>query len=66
VWEASFATGEVPAYHVIDAQVNYRVPSIKSTFKAGATNLLADEYFTAVGTGMIGSMYYLSWTINNL
>ena len=66
VWEASFATGEVPAYHVIDAQINYRVPSIKSTFKAGASNLLADEYFTAVGTGMVGSMYYLSWTINNL
>ena len=66
VWEATFATGEVPAYHVVDAQINLRVPSLKSTFKAGASNLLGDEYFTAVGTGMIGSMYYLSWTINNL
>ncbi|GAA4803655.1 TonB-dependent receptor [Litoribaculum gwangyangense] len=65
VWEASFATGEVPAFHVMDAQINYRVPSLKSTFKAGATNLFGDEYFTAVGTGLIGSMYYLSWTINN-
>ena len=66
VWEASFATGEVPAYQVFDAQINLRVPSLKSTFKAGASNLLGDEYFTAVGTGRIGSMYYLSWTINNL
>ncbi len=66
VWEASFVTGEVPAYHVLDAQINLRVPSLKSTFKAGATNLLADEYFTAVGTGLVGSTYYLSWTINNL
>ncbi|WP_339896067.1 TonB-dependent receptor [uncultured Algibacter sp.] len=65
VWEASFATGAVPAFHVMDAQINYRVPSLKSTFKAGASNLFGDEYFTAVGTGLIGSMYYLSWTINN-
>ncbi|MDD7884697.1 TonB-dependent receptor [Flavivirga sp. 57AJ16] len=66
VWEATFATAEVPAYHVLDAQINLRVPSLKSTFKAGASNLLGDEYFTAVGTGMIGSQFYLSWTINNL
>lgn len=66
VWEASFLTASVPAYHVIDAQVNYRLPSIKSSFKLGASNLLGDEYFTAAGTGFIGSQYYLSWTINNL
>ncbi len=65
-WEASFGDGEVPAYNVLDAQINYRIPSLKSTFKAGATNLLQDEYFTAFGTGLIGSMYYVSWTINNL
>ena len=65
-WEASFGDGDVPAYHVLDAQINFRVPSLKSTFKAGATNLLQDEYFTAFGTGLIGSQYYVSWTINNL
>ncbi|MBP2831343.1 TonB-dependent receptor [Aquimarina sp. U1-2] len=65
-WEASFGDGEVPAYQVVDAQVNYTIPSLKSTFKLGATNLLQDEYFTAFGTGFIGSQYYLSWTINNL
>lgn len=65
-WEASFGDGAVPAYHVLDAQVNLRVPSMKSTFKVGATNLLGDEYFTAFGTGFIGSQYYVSWTINNL
>ena len=65
-WEASFGDGEVPAYHVVDAQINYTIPSLKSSFKLGATNLLQDEYFTAFGTGFIGSQYYLSWTINNL
>ena len=65
-WEASFGNGEIPAFNVLDAQINYRIPSIKSTIKAGATNLLADEYFTAFGTGFIGSQYYVSLTINNL
>jgi len=65
-WEASFGDGDVPAFHVLDAQVNFRIPSFKSTFKLGATNLLQDEYFTAFGTGLIGSQYYVSWTINNL
>ena len=65
-WEASFGDGEIPAFNVLDAQVNYKIPSLKSTFKLGATNLLQDEYFTAFGTGFIGSQYYISWTINNL
>ena len=65
-WEASFGDGDVPSFNVLDAQINFRVPSLKSTFKAGATNLLQDEYFTAFGTGFIGSQYYVSWTINNL
>ncbi|WP_400076150.1 TonB-dependent receptor [Winogradskyella sp. R77965] len=65
-WQATFGNGEVPSYHVLDAQVNFRIPSLKSSFKVGATNLLGDEYFTAIGTANIGSMYYASWTINNL
>ncbi|GAA4966347.1 TonB-dependent receptor [Algibacter aquimarinus] len=65
-WENTFADGLIPEYHVVDAQINLRVPSFKSTLKVGATNLLGDEYFQAIGTGFIGSMYYVSWTINNL
>jgi iron complex outermembrane receptor protein len=65
-WEATFGNGVVPEFHVVDAQINLIVPSFKSTFKVGATNLLGDEYFTAFGTGNIGSMFYVSWTINNL
>ena len=65
-WEATFGNGIVPEFHVLDAQINLTVPSFKSTFKAGATNLLGDQYFTAFGTGFIGSMIYVGWTINNL
>lgn len=61
-WEASFANGNVPAFSVVDAQVNYAVPAINSVIKAGATNIGGDEYFTAFGTGYIGQQYYLSLT----
>ncbi len=65
-WEATFGSGIIPAYQTVDAQINLNVPVMKSSFKAGATNLMGHEYFTAIGTPDIGSMYYLSWTINNL
>lgn len=65
-WQAAFGDGNVPSYHTVDAQINLRVPSLKSTFKVGATNVLGEEYFTAFGTGFIGSMYYASIVINNL
>lgn len=63
-WQATFADGDVPAYTVLDAQINYGVPSIKSVFKLGGSNILGKEYVTATGTGNIGSIYYLSWGIN--
>lgn len=63
-WQASFADGNVPAYHVADAQVSYGVSFLNSTFKLGASNIGGHEYFQAIGTGYIGSMYYLSWTVN--
>lgn len=65
-WEATFGNGVVPEFHVVDAQINYKVPSLKSIIKVGATNLTGNEYFTAFGTGFIGFMYYASLTINNL
>ena len=65
-WQAAFGDGDIPSFHVVDAQINLTVPRLKTTFKAGATNLLGDEYYTAFGTGFIGSMYYVSLVINNL
>ncbi|GAA4273548.1 TonB-dependent receptor [Aquimarina gracilis] len=65
-WEAAFGNGDVPSFSVIDAQINYKIPSLKTILKAGATNIGGDEYFTAFGTGFIGSQYYISLTINDL
>ncbi|WP_435261088.1 TonB-dependent receptor [Tenacibaculum sp. nBUS_03] len=64
-WESSFFEGEVDSRTVLDAQVNYRIPSWKSVIKLGGANLTGKEYFSAPGVGAIGSQYFLSWTINN-
>lgn len=65
-WEATFGDGIVPEFHTVDAQINYKIPSLKSIIKIGGTNIGGKEYFTVFGSGYIGSMYYASWTINNL
>jgi iron complex outermembrane receptor protein len=65
-WEATFGEGAVPAQNVFDAQMSLTLPKLNTVLKAGAANLGGDEYFTAFGSGLIGSQYYLSLTINNL
>jgi hypothetical protein len=56
--------GMVPANSVVDAQVNYSIRKWKSIIKIGATNIGGHEYFSAPGTGHIGSQYYATWTVN--
>ena len=65
LWESTIANAVMPEIVVVDAQLNYSIPSLKSLIKVGASNLGGDEYQSAVGTGNIGSIYYISLTINN-
>ena len=65
LWESTFVDATIEARTVLDAQINYAVPSIKSVFKVGGANLTGQEYLSAPGVGAIGSQYYVSWTINN-
>ncbi len=63
-WESTFADGMIDAATVIDAQINYIIPCLKSTIKIGATNLGGKEYFQVLGAGAIGQQYFASLTIN--
>jgi iron complex outermembrane receptor protein len=64
-WESTFLDATVDSRTVLDAQINYTVPSWKSVFKLGGANLTGKEYFSAPGVGAVGSQYYVSWSINN-
>ena len=65
LWQSSFYDGMVEARSVVDAQINYTIPNLKSVIKLGGANLGGKEYFSAPGTGATGSQFYLSWTIGN-
>lgn len=64
LWESTFADGMIQSATVIDAQINYGIPKIKSLVKLGATNIGAQEYIQVLGAGAIGTQAYISWTIN--
>ncbi len=66
LWESDFGVGQIPSYTVINAQINYSIPALKTKLKIGANNIGGDEYYTAIGSGFIGSQYYVGLTINNL
>jgi outer membrane receptor protein involved in Fe transport len=59
-WEGTFGTGEIPAYTTLDAQVSYKLPSIKSMIKLGGSNLTNKYYRSAFGNPQVGGLYYIS------
>jgi outer membrane receptor protein involved in Fe transport len=76
-WESSFVqpseTGvplftntTVPANNIVDAQVSFKLPSIKSILKVGGTNIFNTPYIQAFGNPTIGGMYYLSLNFDQL
>ncbi|MDX5479517.1 MAG: TonB-dependent receptor, partial [Cyclobacteriaceae bacterium] len=65
-WESSFAVGDVPAVGTVDAQMSYRVSSLKSIVKFGGSNILNNRYILNFGGPTIGAIYYVSITFDEL
>ena len=53
-------TGWVPAYDMLDVQINQYIPNIKTTIKIGASNVLNNLRFQVYGGPRIGRMAYIS------
>ena len=64
LWQSTFVDGTIKAATVIDAQINYGIPKLKSVLKIGAANIGGQEYQQVLGTGLIGQQYFASLTIN--
>lgn len=64
LWQANFADGIVPETTVMDAQINYALPRLKSVLKIGAANLFGKDYIQVIGAGSIGQQWFASLTIN--
>ena len=71
-WQSSFVNPAVstrqlsviPAYGTFDAQVSYKIKSIKSILKVGGSNLFSKGYTQAWGNPTIGTMYFISLTFD--
>ena len=63
-WESPLANGRVPSYQTVDAQVNVRVPALKSTIKVGGANLLNNRYIQYAAGPTIGGLYYVAVTFD--
>ena len=73
-WQSSFVAPAVssqqlsvmPAFGTFDAQMSYKVKSLKSIIKVGGTNLGGQPYIQAFGSAQVGSMYYVSLAFDEL
>ncbi|WBL44462.1 carboxypeptidase-like regulatory domain-containing protein [Algoriphagus halophytocola] len=71
-WQSSFVAPAVssqqlsviPAFGTLDAQVSYKLKSIKSILKVGASNLFGSGYTQAWGNPTVGTMYFVSLTFD--
>jgi outer membrane receptor protein involved in Fe transport len=63
-YEGTFVKGTLPYFAWVDAQLSYRPPGTKSTFRAGGTNLGNNYYRTGYGSPAVGGLYYLSYGFN--
>ncbi len=59
-WQSGFGEDIMPAYGVLDAQVNYTISFMKTILKLGGTNLGGKDYRTNFGSPYVGQIYYLS------
>lgn len=68
-WTSTFnqmRPGRIEAYSIVDAQVSYKLPNIKSVVKVGANNALNNHVYQAFGSPSIGAVYYVSLTFDEL
>ena len=64
LWESDFGSWIVPEFGVLDAQVSYKLTSLKSMLKVGGNNLFGGDYRTNLGGPFVGQMYYISLTFD--
>ena len=64
LWQSAFADGIVSERNLVDAQVTFGAPKLKSMFKLGGSNIFGNEYVSAPGTGNVGSQFFASWILN--
>ena len=61
-WQSFLASGNVPSFATIDANISYLFKGEQFSIKAGGTNLLNRYYYSFLAGPRIGGFYYLTMT----
>ena len=64
VYQMPFAEGTIDSNVVLDAQVGYSFPELRTTFTLGATNLTDSDNVTAYGSAPMGRMIYTGVSVS--
>ncbi len=68
-WYGTFTEnrpGRINAYSLLDAQLSYKLPSLKTVVKMGASNLTNTYIMQAYGSPAVGGLYYVSLNFDEL
>jgi len=58
LYESTFATGEIPAANIVDAQFGYTISSLHTTAQVGGTNLFDVTNYQVYGAPSFGRLVY--------
>lgn len=61
LFEESFHERIIPTYQLVDLQVSYKFPKIKSQLRIGGQNILNNRHVEVPGGPTLGSLYYVQW-----
>ncbi len=64
--ESPASSGIVPAFGTVDAQVTYRIPSLKARLKVGGSNILNKRYSASFPNPRLGALYYIQLNFDNV
>ncbi len=64
IWQSAIGVGVVPEFGTLDAQISYKIPSIKTILKIGGSNILNERYTTSFANPSLGGIYYLQLTFD--
>lgn len=58
--------GRIDSFSMVDLQLSYKMPEMKTIIKIGANNLLNNQVYQAYGSPTVGGMYYVSLTFDEM
>lgn len=65
-WQSPFGEGAIESAVIFDLALDYKIKKLQSVVKLGASNLFNNEYRLVYGGPEVGSIYYVSWTFDQI